>query len=177
MAKQQLAPIHKGDIRLRLLEEADLPITLNWRNQDHIRRWFIYSEIITPEQHRLWFENYCKRDNDFVFIIEETHEINQPVGQISLYDIDWVQGRAEYGRLMIGNPAARGKGIARTASEMLLSLGFEQFNLEEIYLEVFQDNESAIKVYRAVGFLPIGEKENLLKMQIRKEDFILQSRG
>ena len=61
-----------GRIRLRLLEEQDLPQTLAWRNQDHIRRWFFSSERLTPEQHAGWFARYRQRDDDFVFIIEET---------------------------------------------------------------------------------------------------------
>src|SRR5208282_4845185 len=99
--KRQLAPLQAGRIRLRLLEEQDLPRTLAWRNQDHIRRWFFFSERLTPEQHAAWFVSYRQRDDDFVFIIEEAGD-GRPIGQVALYHVDWLAGTAEFGRLMIG---------------------------------------------------------------------------
>ena len=71
MGKRHLPPLQAGRVRLRLLEEQDLPRTLAWRNQDHIRRWFFFSERLTLEQHAGWFARYQQRDDDFVFIIEE----------------------------------------------------------------------------------------------------------
>ena len=71
MQKRHIPPLQAGRVRLRLLEEQDLPRTLAWRNQDHIRRWFFSSERLTPEQHAAWFARYRQRDDDFVFIIEE----------------------------------------------------------------------------------------------------------
>jgi diamine N-acetyltransferase len=168
MPKRAIAPIEQPPIRLRLLNENDLPATLVWRNQEHIRKWFVYSAIITPEQHRTWFEKYTLKDNDFVFIIEETQALNRPVGQISLYDINWEHKRAEYGRLMIGDPAARGKGLAKAATMLLLDFGFDSLGLHEIVLEVFEDNLAAYNLYAACGFIPVGKKDNLILMSITK---------
>jgi len=42
----------------------------------------------------------------FVFLILSREFGNIPIGQISLYGIDWPGGIAEYGRLMIGHMAA-----------------------------------------------------------------------
>src|SRR5262245_34000210 len=70
MAKRWIAPLARGRIRLRLLDERDLPMTLLWRNQDHIRRWLFDSRVISPEEHRAWFDQYRERDDDFVFVIE-----------------------------------------------------------------------------------------------------------
>ena len=33
MAKRHIRPLQVGRIRLRLLDERDLPLTLSWRNQ------------------------------------------------------------------------------------------------------------------------------------------------
>ena len=53
--KRELSAIGDG-CRLRLLTESDLPQTLAWRNRDHVRRWFLHSDLVTPEAHRGWFE-------------------------------------------------------------------------------------------------------------------------
>src|SRR2546428_12784929 len=99
MAKRQLGPLVGQRVRLRLLEYADLPVTLASRNQDHIRPWFGHADLLTWEQHQNWCTQYFQRDTDFIFVIEETHDLDKPVGQSSLYNIEWDKRRAEYGRL------------------------------------------------------------------------------
>jgi diamine N-acetyltransferase len=149
--KRPLSPIQNETVRLRQLADADLPLTLAWRNQPEIRRWFFHSEELTWEQHRGWFEKYAVRDDDFVFIIEDGHT-GQPIGQVALYHIDWEARRCEYGRLMMGEGAARGKGYAKAATRLVCQLGFETLGLDEIYLEVFEHNAAARAVYTACGF-------------------------
>jgi diamine N-acetyltransferase len=161
--------IEKGRIRLRLLEESDLPMTLRWRNQDHIRKWFVHSEVISAEQHQEWFKQYLERDNDYVFIIEETRNFHKPVGQISLYNIDWKQRRADYGRLLIGEPNAQGKGIAKKANYLLLHYAFAILGLNKVELEVFTDNEPAIAIYRGCRFREVSELNGLKKMVKMRE--------
>lgn len=144
--------IESGRLRLRSLTVADLPMTLAWRNQDAIRKWFFHSEIISPEQHRAWFESYQEKDNDFVFVIEEKRVLQRAVGQVSLYNIDWEKKRAEFGRLMIGDSEARGLGLAQEATRILIEFAERELGLREIYLEVYADNLPAIAVYRACDF-------------------------
>lgn len=171
MLQFEIPTLRSGYVYLRPLERNDLSLTLAWRNQDHIRRWFIYSSVLEPEQHAAWFEQYLLRTNDVMFIIEETKELNRPVGQVSLYDIDWKKNCAEFGRLMIGDNAARGKGVAKIATRMIVEYGFDRLGLEEIHLEVFKDNESALRIYSNVGFQIAGETNNLLHMSLLKVDF------
>jgi RimJ/RimL family protein N-acetyltransferase len=166
MTKLFLPPIEKGRIRLRLLERSDLPMTLKWRNQDHIRKWFIHSEIISPEQHQEWFKQYLERDNDYVFIIEETQNFHKPVGQISLYNIALDKKKGELGRFMIGDAETPGKGLAKQATRLLLEVAFNRFRLKEVYLRVLRHNPPAISVYQQCGFQSGPEHDNLLIMNI-----------
>ena len=150
--KRAIAPLVNGRIRLRLLEDADLATTLAWRNQDDVRKWFFHSDVITPEQHQAWYAQYRHRDDDFVFVIEETEALHRPVGQVSLYHIDWAAGRAEFGRLMIGDPEARGLGLAKLATDRLVGEATGAWGLGEVYLECVESNFAALAVYRACGF-------------------------
>ena len=90
----------------------------------------------------------------------------RPVGQVSLYNIAWAEERAEFGRLMIGDPQARGKGLAKQATQLLLDMAFDQLHLNEVYLEVLEGNQSAIAIYRQCGFQPSACYNNLLKMSL-----------
>src|SRR5712691_2664016 len=152
MTKRDVAPREKEGVRLRLLEDEDLKMTLAWRNQGHIRRWFFYSDVISWEMHTSWYAQYKTCDDDFVFIIEETRTPKKPVGQVALYHIDWAAKRAEYGRLLLGEPDAQGRGMARAATNLLLEQAFANWGLSEIYLEVYAANTPALAVYDACGF-------------------------
>jgi diamine N-acetyltransferase len=172
MQKRHIPPVQTPRVRLRLLEERDLPQTLAWRNQDGIRRWFFSSQRLTPEQHAEWFARYRQRDDDFVFIIEEAGHPHtgtrlRPIGQAALYDIDWVRGTAQYGRLMIGETDAAGRGLAREVTDALVALALGQLGLQEIHLEVLPGNVRAIKVYEACGFEVAGSTEKALRMSKR----------
>ena len=96
-----------------------------------------------------------QRDDDFVFIIEEVIHADadaqsRPIGQAALYNIDWASGSAEYGRLMIGEPDAAGRGLAREATDALVALALEQLGLREIHLEVIPSNTRAITRLRGL---------------------------
>lgn len=164
MAKRTIPPLAGDRVRLRLLEDADLPRTLAWRNQEHIRRWFVHADAITREQHRQWFEGYRERDDDFVFVIEETRHLGKPVGQVSLYRIDWGRHRAELGRLLIGEVDATRRGLAREATALLIAYATDTWGIREIELEVFADNAPAIALYSASGFRVQEHRGPLLHM-------------
>lgn len=164
MPKRSIAPLVNGRVRLRLLEARDLPLTLGWRNQDDMRRWFFSPNVITPEEHRAWFDRYQQRDDDFVFVIEETEMLMRPVGQIALYDIDWAAKRAEFGRLMIGDEAARRCGLARLATAVLVDDALTRWGLDEIYLRCVSDNQRALAVYAACGFAETARIDSVVTM-------------
>lgn len=172
MAKRQVGPLTSGRVRLRLLEEADLPMTLAWRNQDDIRKWFFYSKVITPEQHRKWFEQYGHRDDDFVFVIEERETLRRPVGQLSLYQIDWTVRRGEFGRLMLGDPAAQGLGLGNAATSLLVTEALTTWGLREVHLEVLQTNLPALAIYRSCGFHETGSQDGVVSMSKRADEML-----
>jgi diamine N-acetyltransferase len=168
MKRSSLELIGPG-IRLRLLKYEDLPLTLKWRNTEDIRRQFINNDIIIEERHLKWWEEYRVKNNDFIFMIEEAERLNRCVGQVSLYHIN-LEGRvAEYGRLMIGDNEARGKGLARRATDLILTWAFDMLGIERIYLEVFKDNTSALNLYLQCGFVSFGHRGELLLMSILRE--------
>lgn len=178
MSKRLLPPLIGPRVRLRLLTAADLSLTRAWRNQDHIRKWFLTSRIISTKQHTAWFAAYADTDTDFVFIIDARDERNErnaaaelytPVGQMSLYNIEWDQKQAEYGRLMMGEADAAGRGLAKEATQLLLAYGFEELGLEEIRLETFSHNTTAIGLYQACGFQQTAEQHGIINMKIQKK--------
>jgi len=167
LAKRHIAPLERGRVRLRLLEEADLPMTLAWRNQDHIRKWFFHSHVITPDEHRAWYAKYQVGNDDFVFVIEETETLKRPVGQLALSKINWTEGRAEFGRLMIGDPAAKGLGLAKAATRILMEEALTVWELQQVYLEVLRTNGPALAIYGACGFIETERQGEIIEMSAK----------
>jgi diamine N-acetyltransferase len=144
--------IKQRDILLRSITEDDIDLIRNWRNDENIRKYFLLQNYITAEQQLNWYNNYKKKDNDLMFIIEDCLEINKPIGAVALYDIDFSSKKAEFGRLMIGEKLAAGKGLGYKSTMALCQFGFDQLGLDSIYLKVFTDNNKALNVYLKCGF-------------------------
>jgi RimJ/RimL family protein N-acetyltransferase len=86
---------------------------------------------------------------------------------VAIYHVDWINGTAEFGRLMIGEPDATGRGLAREATAAATALALGPLGLQEIYLEVVPSNLRAIKVYEACGFEVTGSTEKAVRMRKR----------
>lgn len=158
--KRHVAPV--GDVvRLRMIEERDLESTLAWRNRDDARIWFKTSTILTMEQHRAWFRHYLTKDDDFLFVVEADGKL---VGQAAVYGIDWVAGHAEVGRFLAA-PESRGKGYIRQACSVLLRVCADEFRLTSVFLEVFETNERAIRIYEENGFSESSRHDGMVRME------------
>lgn len=64
----------------------------------------------------------------------------------------WLSGRIYS---VAVDPGHAGRGIGRALVESLLA-ELEPLGVQRIYLEVRADNEPAIKLYRSLGFAPVG---------------------
>jgi len=121
----------------------------------------------TIEEHLRWLADVEARGDRHEFMIVERTS-GRSVGTIGLSHIDRVNRRAEYG-VLIGEPDARGKGLAAEASRLLLAYAFGTLGLRRVYLHVLARNEDAVRLYRRVGFQP----EGVLRQHVRKGDEFL----
>jgi RimJ/RimL family protein N-acetyltransferase len=166
-AKHNHEPIEGKRIRLRLIDAADIETTRYWRNKDHIRKWFVHDGIIQPEQQKAWFEKYQLVDNDFVYIVESRGAKRwEPIGQISIYNIDSEKHTAEYGRLIAGEDICAGKGFFYEASKLMIDYWHRHHDIRTVTLEVKSDNSRAIHLYEQLGFTKDGEADGIVKMHV-----------
>jgi diamine N-acetyltransferase len=163
MSKRCIPPNEKDGVRLRLLEQTDLEMTLSLRNEN--RSWFSNSNFLSMATHHSWFKQYIGRDDDFIFIVELLSEGIEPVGQISLYRIDWEQQEAEFGRLVI-DERFRQKGIAQEATGLLLEYARNMLGIKRIYLEVLKSNFPAISLYSKFGFVQTAVQGDKIQMTL-----------
>lgn len=142
---------------LRPLERADL--SGNWRY------WFSDTEVtrfmfrgvfpISIEESTAFYEQLAsEQQNDLVLaVIARDGDVH--VGNVGLHRIDWINRSAEFG-IVIGERDHQGKGIGTEATRLIVEHGFERLNLHRIWLGVFADHVSAIRMYARIGFREEG---------------------
>jgi RimJ/RimL family protein N-acetyltransferase len=162
-------------IRLRALTKIDLEKTLKWHNQDDIRD--LYSGHPFPvnrEMEEKWYEKTLTSNIPFTAFGIELCENAELIGITVLKEIDLLNRSAEFANY-IGDAKHRGKGLAREAVQETLMFGFNKLGLNRIFLRVFYDNDSAIKLYKESGFIIEGTLRKCLFRNNQFKDVIIFS--
>jgi len=154
-------------VLLRRMSRADAADVVRLRADPKVQAQLFSARPPTMEEHLRWLAEVEARDDRHEFMIVERTS-GRSVGTIGLSHIDRVNRRAEYG-VLIGEPDARGKGLAAEASRLLLAYAFETLGLRRVYLYVLARNGDALRLYRRVGFQP----EGVLRRHVRKGDEFL----
>ncbi len=167
-------------MRLRPVEEGDLPLFLRWFNDPDVRYWLNMSDgpELTLESEREWYEEMRGDPARVVWCIET--EEGRPIGNLGLHAIDETQGRATLG-ISIGEKGQWGRGYGTEAIRQALRYGFEELALRRIDLQVDEDNLRGIRSYEKCGFvregllrahrLRRGRPVNAVVMAILREEF------
>ena len=85
-------------------------------------------------------------------------QADEYLGTVSLKNIDLENGNAEFA--IVTRKEAHGKGIGHEATILLLKKAFNEIGLQRVYLNVFSNNDAAIRLYERCGFRPEGEFRN-----------------
>jgi len=154
-------------VLLRRMSREDAADVVRMRADPEVQAQLFSGRPPTIEEHLRWLADVEARGDRHEFMIVERTS-GRSVGTIGLSHIDRVNRRAEYG-VLIGEPDARGKGLAAEASRLLLAYAFGTLGLRRVYLHVLARNEDAVRLYRRVGFQP----EGVLRQHVRKGDEFL----
>ena len=151
-----------GDqVRLRPIEESDLPFYVKWFQDPDVRRGL--SMILPPSlaEEKQWFEGMLKREIfERPLAIEIQPDPNKDhwvfVGNGGLFGIDWQSRVAEIG-IHIGEKKYWDQGFGTRAMQLFVKHGFENLNLNRVWLRVFEINPRAIRSYEKAGFIHEGK--------------------
>lgn len=146
------------EITIRKFERSDIPKKVEWINNSENNQFLHYDIPICLEKTEKWYDSHLGEDTRYDAVIEAD---GVPVGTIGLLNIDRKDSKAEY-YIAMGETAYKGKGIARSASRLILAYGFEKLSLNRIYLFTEVDNKPAQKLFETVGFI----REGLIRQDI-----------
>lgn len=148
--------IAHGSIYLRAAERDDIPRFIAWLNDNRTSRTLGVTAPLSIPLEEQWFERALagqgKEGYHFVACLLAD---DRPVGTIGLFQLDTVNGGAGLG-IMVGDAADRGHGYGSDMLRAVLAFGFGSLRLERIWLDVFDFNRGARRVYERVGFVHEG---------------------
>ena len=154
------------NITISPLKEEHIESMRILRNNN--RHCFVYSEIISEEAQQKWFDNYLKKENDYVFSVFLQ---DMWIGVCSIYDV--TDNDAEFGRLIIDKSKTSEKRLGVNTTLCACNLAFEKLNINRIRLQVYENNISAYKTYINAGFTPYkteldDKNQKLICMELNK---------
>lgn len=168
------------NVCLRFLVEDDLKRVLAWLKDPEVNMYLSQDfKDLTIKKELDWLEYIRQSPRDAVFAII-LKEKDLHIGNCGVHKIDYCASCAEMG-IFIGEKKHWDKGYGSEAVDLVKHYVFDVLNLLKIYLNVYEYNHRAIKVYKNCGFRikKILRKEHLFagkywdtyNMEITKEAF------
>lgn len=140
-------------ISIRKFEERDISNKVRWINDNENNRYLHYDLPLEEEKTRQWYYKTENRTDRYDAVIECD---KKSVGIIGLLGIE--KGQAEY-YVTLGEKEYKGKGIAKSATFLLLKYAFSALKLRTVYLFTETENTAAQKLFEQCGFIKTGVAE------------------
>lgn len=148
-----MVSINEDKVSLREFEEKDIENKVNWINDERNNRYLHYDIPLTVEKTYGWFKNKEENRLDCVILYNDI-----PVGLVGLIGIDKANQKAEF-YISMGRDDFKQKGIATTATRLILGYAFDKLSLNKVFLNVDEDNVAACRLYEKIGFKLEGKFE------------------
>ncbi|MCI2048584.1 MAG: GNAT family N-acetyltransferase [Lachnospiraceae bacterium] len=140
-----------GPLLLRPMEEKDCADIVRWRNEERVRKWYIYRETFTQEGERDYFRNVVQTGKAHIFMICGKENPDRAVGCCVINNIDESANEAESG-LFIGEESALGKGYGSLALDACAAYAFKKWGYGRLTARVFTDNVPSLETHRKAGY-------------------------
>lgn len=136
-----------NNMKIRVLEERDLPTRVEWMNSPRIYTNMHYSIPVSLHNTISWYRDNINNTNRIDVVFDCNGEI---IAMGGLTGIDNAVKKAEL--YIFVNPNLHRSGIGTKATACLCKYGFDELGLNKIYLKTNSNNISARRVYEKCGF-------------------------
>jgi RimJ/RimL family protein N-acetyltransferase len=153
---------------LRLLAVEDAARTFRWRQSS--RAGLLNRGAETVDEQERWIKSRPLDEVNFVIEIAN----GDPVGMLSLVQIDRRHRRAEPGRFLIGEPeAVRGIPVAVEAMLLLYEFAFGPLGMQRLFGTVVEGNDGMLKWQKYLGMTEEGRLRRHYHIEDRWRDAIV----
>ena len=151
--------LESSRLRIRLVQESDLPDLLAINGDDEVTRYLPYATWQTPADGQAWLKRIdalhaAGSGLQFVALEKSSGRV---VATCLLFRHDEQSARAELGYVL--GREYWGHGLMHEALSALITYGFETCGLRRLEAEVNPENESSNRLIQKLGFA----KEGLLR--------------
>lgn len=144
---------------LKPLSRNEIEPLRQLRNRPEIRKWFLYSEVISQEEQVQWYEKYIGNPTDFMYAVYLKKAPAIFVGAYAHYNYDKESRIIEGGRLMVDSGTIDERGIGRDIICGATKLAFQNLDIDLIKAEVFVKNERSMRCHmNGAGFYVAGKR-------------------
>jgi RimJ/RimL family protein N-acetyltransferase len=169
----ELQPFNKRDFRKLIDEITDARFLLQWAGPE-------YTFPLDVAQLSDTLEKTIGRKPSYQVFKAIRLDTSETVGHIQLMDIDYKTASCVLGRVLIF-PRYRGNGFGKTMVRKAVKFAFENLNLAEVTLGVYDFNTPAINTYKNIGFFEYqfskgarqfqNESWNFIRMKLNKHNW------
>lgn len=133
------------------------PLHTRWVNEPEVG-WNVFGlpQTRTLQQESEWLDTQLQDPHSLYFLIY-AQDRWRPIGVTSLSEIDFRRGTATF-RILIGEPADRGKGYGTEVTRLILEHAFNVLGLHNLMLKVFGFNVAGQRAYARAGFRELGRR-------------------
>ncbi|HYG57635.1 MAG TPA: GNAT family protein [Symbiobacteriaceae bacterium] len=142
-------------VRLRRVEpERDTADRYRWLNDPEVVQYLAMRPArVSREEVRQYLDSCARGTDPAEFAIEALDGTH--IGGCTLRGFNHVARSAEFG-ICIGEKGYRGHGYGTDVSRLMAKIGFEEFNLNRIWLTVYEPNAGGVRAYEKAGFAVEG---------------------
>jgi RimJ/RimL family protein N-acetyltransferase len=149
-----------------------VPVYQRWMNDFDVLRTLAVGgpRPLTAEGEIGWYERTAVSQTDASFTLYERSSL-RPIGSLGLHQVDHYNRTALFG-ILIGEKDCWGKGYGTEATRLVLEYAFTTLGLHNVMLNVFANNERAMRAYRRAGFREIGRRRQAHRVAGDVEDIV-----
>lgn len=130
-----------------------------WVNDMEIGLFMLFSTDVLDLDREREILSQIRRNNVSFAIVDKASD--EAIGICGLVNVDQVHRHANFG-IFIGDKACWNKGIGTEATQLILDHAFNNINLNNVSLEVYDFNQRAISCYEKVGFKYVGRRRKFI---------------
>lgn len=160
----------ESGVILAPLREEDSDVLYEWINDRELVALNAPFHPVSRAEHDAWFERVRERPDVAIFAIRLA-DGDRLIGSCQLNEIDTDAGSAQL-QIRIGDRSAWGKGYGTAAVEQLLRHAYDSLSLRRVMLQVFADNERAIRAYEKAGFHRVGVNARAVEVEGEDKDLV-----
>jgi len=168
---KKIIKIEAQKIYLRTLTEEDVSKKYcSWINDPEVNKYLDTKQATIEDLKSFVRERYNDSNCVFLGIFLKNSDIH--IGNIKLDQIDFKDKVANIG-ILIGEKDYWSKGFATEALKTLINYAFNNLNLHEIRLNIYEQNFSARRAYEKSGLFVYAEdyygEEKIYRMKIIRD--------